>query len=118
MDEIHLWILRMEWTAMDSSSAWSPQNDWRRSVPAIVRLRQKIGDLVERAGNEIDELKLRDRTQTGESRAESSIHNGSLGDRSVDHALGAEAVNQSFRDLEGSAINTDVFANAKDRGVA
>ena len=41
-----------------------------------------------------------------------------LGDRRVHHALGAEALDEALRDLEGAAVDADVLAEHEDALVA
>ena len=57
--EIHFRILRMEWTAMHAAARWPAHHHRHWSAPAVMRFRDKIGDLVEAAGDEIDELHFR-----------------------------------------------------------
>src|ERR1051326_5480389 len=108
----------MEWAAVDAASGRAAQHDGSGHAPAILSLRQHVRDLVERAGDEIHELKFRDWTQPGQRRAKRGIDDRHLRDRRVDHALRAEAVNEAFGDLEGAAIDADVLADTEDVGVA
>src|ERR1051326_7173982 len=66
-----------------------------------------------RARNEIDELKLDNRPQPGDCRAERGINQRAFGDRRIDYASLAEVVSESFGDVERAAIHADVFAHAK-----
>src|SRR5689334_5724149 len=108
----------MEGSSTHAASGWPPQHQRRWSVPAIVRLREHVDDLAVRAADEVHELELGDRTHSGERSAEGSADDRRLSNRSVDHALTAEAMNKSIGDFERAAINTNVFADAEDSGVA
>src|SRR5581483_3728601 len=88
-----------------------------RRAPAKMRLGQHVGDLIEGAADEVHELELRHGTQPGERRAKAGVDDGHLGDGRIDHALRAEAVDESVGDLEGTAVDADVFANAEHRGI-
>ena len=87
-------------------------------APAVVRRRDHVDDLIEGAADEIHELELGDRTQAGKRRPKRRAYDGRLGDGRVDHALGAEAVDEAVGDFESSAVDADVFAEAKDTRVA
>src|SRR5271169_6535787 len=83
-----------------------------------MRLRDHVADLVEGAADEVHELELGDGTHASERRSEGRAYDGGLGDGRVDDALGAEAVDESVGDLEGAAVDTDVFAEAENSWVA
>ena len=108
----------MERTTVDVAAARSANHQRRGRSPAVVGLGDHVDDLVEGAADEVHELELGDRAHAGERRTKSGPHNGGLSDRSVDYALGAEAVDEAVGDFEGSAVDTDVLANAKDGGIA
>src|ERR1035438_5176443 len=116
--EVSFRILGVEGSAVDPAARRAAQyhRNWRS--PAEVRLGQQVGDLVEGATDEVHELKFSHRTHAGQRRAKAGVDDGHLGDGRVDDARRAEAVDQAFCDLEGSAINANVFADAEDGGIA
>src|SRR6202140_1603908 len=65
MHKPHLRILRVKRTAVDVSTTRSANHQWRRRIPAIVRLGQHVYDLVESAADEVHELKLSHRPHAG-----------------------------------------------------
>src|SRR5450755_182111 len=79
--------------------------------------RNHVSNLVKRATDEIHELKLGDRTQPGKRCTESGPDNGRLSYRRVNDAFAAETVYEAVRDLKRAAVNSDVFAKTKNRGV-
>src|SRR5262249_1268509 len=78
----------------------------------------EVGDLVERAHDEIDKLHLADRAQPEITHAASRADDGALADRRVDDALPAEAFEQPFAGLERAAINANVLAEQDHRRIA
>src|ERR1700756_2036017 len=96
-----------------------PANDHGcRRVPKIVPLGDKIGDLVEGADDEIDELHFGDGTQAEIAHAASRADDGGFADGSIHDAFPAEAFEQAFAGLERAAVDADVFADQHHRGVA
>src|SRR5450755_4024810 len=83
-----------------------------------MRFCRHVNDLVEGAADEIHELKLGDGAHSGERSAEGRADDGRLRDGSVDDALGAEAADEALGNFESTAVDADVFAKAKDGGVA
>src|SRR5207302_6077232 len=81
-------------------------------------LGQEIGDLVERANDEIDELHLADRTQPHVAHAACRADDGALADGRVNHTLPAKPFEQALAGLERAAVDADVFAHQQDRGIA
>src|SRR5215469_18207432 len=118
MSKEGLGILRVKWPSMNAPARGPAQHQRYRRSPAKMRLGQQVNDLVEGASDEVHKLKLGHRTHSGEGRAEASVHNGHLGDRSIDHAFGSEAIDEAVGDLESAAVDTDVFSDAKDGGIA
>ena len=59
-----------------------------------------------------------DRTHPHVRRAGRRADDADLGDRRVDHARVAEAVEQAVGHLERAAVRADVLAEAEDVGVA
>ena len=108
----------MEWPAVNIAAAGPADDQGRGRAPAVVRLGDHVGDLVERAADEVHELKFGDRAHAGERRAEGRAHDGRLGDGRVDDALGAKAVDEAVGDFERAAVDADVFANAEDGRIA
>src|ERR1700683_1507640 len=77
-----------------------------------------VADLVESAANEVHELEFSDGAHASERRSEGRAYDGRLGDGRVDDALRTEAVDETVGDLKSSAINSDVFAETENGGVA
>src|SRR5439155_25321001 len=90
----------------------------RRRIPEIVPFGDEIGELVEAAGNEVDELHLADGAQAKIAHAAGRSDYGAFADGRVDDALPTEALQQSFTGLEGAAVDADILANDHDGGVA
>src|SRR5215472_102749 len=118
MGEKGLRILGVKWPSVNASARGAPQHHRYWCSPAKMRLGQQVNDLVKGASDEVHELKLGHRTHSGEGCAEASVHDGHLGDRSIDHAFGSEAIDEAVGDLESAAVDADVFSDAKDGGIA
>ena len=108
----------MKWAAMHIAAAWAAQHQRSGRSPTIVCRADHVDDLIEGAADEVHELEFGDGAQSGERGAKGSAYDGGLGDGSVDHALGAEAVDESVGDLEGATVDADVLAEAEDARVA
>ena len=80
-------------------------------APKIMRLGGEIGDLIEAAGDEIDELHFGDGTQSQIAHAARGADNGRFADGRIDHAFGAETLQQSLGDFERAAVDADIFAD-------
>ena len=63
VQKIHFRIRGVKWTAVHAASRRPSDDDGRRGVPKIMSLCHKVGQLIEAAGDEIDELHLRHGTQ-------------------------------------------------------
>src|SRR5262249_3793050 len=94
------------------------QHDGYRRAPAVVRLGDEIRNLVEAAGNEVNELHLGHRAQAQVAHAYGRAHNSRLADGRIDYALPAKTLEQAGRHLECATIDADVFAQQYHRGVA
>src|SRR5712672_3549091 len=103
---------------MHAAAGRAADNDRRGRVPEIVALGDEIGELVEAAGDEVDELHLADGTQAEITHAAGRADDGAFADGRVDYALPAEALEKAFAGLERAAVNTHVFADDHDGGVA
>src|SRR5450755_4695328 len=79
--------------------------------------RNHVSNLVKRATDEIHELKFGDRAQSSKRRAESGPDNGRLIYRRVNDSFASETVYEAVRDLKRAAVNCNVFAKTKYRGV-
>src|SRR5437899_8004409 len=108
----------MEGSAMNVSAARPAQDKRCGRTPKIVRLGDHVADLVEGAADEVHELKFGDRAHPCERRSESRAHNGGFGNRRVDDALEAKAVDESVGDFEGAAVDANVFAETEDGRIA
>ena len=84
----------------------------------VERLGRGVDDLVDRLHGEVEGHELDDRLQAGHRRADADAGKAVLGDRRIDHALGAEFLQQALRDLVGALIFGDLLAHDEDVGVA
>src|SRR5439155_21899612 len=100
--------------AVNATAGRDADNDGRRRIPEVVPFGDEIGELVEAAGNEVDELHLADGAQAEIAHAAGRADYGAFADRRVDDALPAEALQQSFTGLEGAAIDADILADDHD----
>src|SRR5258707_3885921 len=103
---------------MYAAAGRAADDDGRGRVPEIVAFGDEIGELVEAAGDEVDELHLADGTQAEITHAAGRADDCAFADRGVDHAFPAEALEQAFAGLERAAVNTHVFADDHNAGVA
>src|SRR5712672_205555 len=103
---------------MHAAAGRAAYHDGGGGVPEIVAFGDEIGELVEAASDEIDELHLADGTQAEVTHAAGRADDGAFADRGVDHALPAEALKQAFAGLERAAVDADVFADDHYGGVA
>ncbi len=108
----------MERPAVHAASGRPAHHQGHRRAPAVVRLGHKIRNLVEAAGDEVNELHLGDGAQPEVAHAHRSADDGRLRDGRIHHALPAEAFEQAFAGFERPAIDTHVLAEQDDRGVA
>src|SRR5205823_3089110 len=81
-------------------------------APAL--LRGDGDELVPRARDEVRELHLGDWAQAHDRGAGAAADDGGLGERRVDDAPGAKLLLEAERDLEGAAVDADVFADQED----
>src|SRR2546430_3757366 len=77
-------------------------------------LGHEIGNLIEGANDEIDELHFADGAQAAVAHPASRADNGALADGRVDHALPTKPLQQPFAGLECPAVHAHVFANQHD----
>ena len=84
-------------------------------VPDLGRV---VDDLVERDQREVDGHHLDDRAQAEHGRADGGADDDLLCDRSVDHTVGAELVEQAVGHPIGATELPDVLADEKDILVA
>src|SRR6266478_2317775 len=108
----------MERSAVHAASGRPANHHGRRGVPEVVSLGDEIRNLIEGADDEIDELHFANGAQAAVAHPASSADNGALADRRVNHALRAEALQQTFAGLEGAAVHADVFPHQNDRRIA
>src|ERR1035438_2406217 len=99
----------MKRAAMHAASGWAAHHDGRGSVPEIMALGHEIGELIEAASNEVDELHFGDGAQAQIAHAARRADDGAFADGCVDHALPAKAFEQAFAGFKCAAINSDIF---------
>src|SRR5205085_6982182 len=108
----------MKRTRAHTRAAWPAKHCRNVRAPAITTLRRIIGQQIEATGNEINELKLGNRFHSHQRRAARRADDRRFRDWCIDHSLPAEAIDQSFRDLERAAVYAHIFANKKDSRIA
>src|SRR6202166_1647716 len=118
MHEIHFRIRGMEWPAMHTAARWPTNHNGRRRVPKIMPLGHEIRQLVEATSDEIYKLHLGDRPQPEITHAASRADDRALTNWRIDNALPAKALKQALAGFERAAVDTHVFAEQHDRGVA
>ena len=80
----------------------------------VIGLRRRIDDVIDRLHREVEGHELDDRLQAAHRRAGADAGKAIFGDRRVDHALGAELVEQALGDLVGALIFGDLLAHHED----
>ncbi len=108
----------MKGTAADAAAARAADDDGHAGAVAITAGRGEVREHVEAAGDEVDELQLRDRTHAHVSGAYRGSDDRGLGDGRVDDAALAEAVEQTVGDFERAAVLPDVLADQDDALIA
>ena len=103
---------------MDAAARRAANDHGRGSVPEIVTLGHEVGELIEAAENEIDELHFRDGTQAKIAHAASRADDGALADGRIDDAFPAEFLQQAFTGLESASVDADIFADENDARVS
>ncbi len=106
----------MERAAVNAAAGRPAQDHRHGSAVAIVRFGDEVGDLIEAAGDEINELHFGHRAQAQIAHAAGGADDGGFADRRFDDALVAESREQALGDLERAAIDADVFAEATTAG--
>src|SRR5208283_4169492 len=99
------------------AAGWAADDDGRGGVPEIMALGDKIGELIEAAGDEIDELHFGDGAQTEIAHATGRADDGAFADGGVNDALPAEFFEQALTSFEGAAVDADVLADEHHAGV-
>ncbi|OQC33497.1 MAG: hypothetical protein BWX70_00094 [Verrucomicrobia bacterium ADurb.Bin070] len=83
-----------------------------------VELGGHIDELVDGQRDEIHEHDFDHGTLPRDRRADRDTGQRLFGDRGVTHALAAEFIDQPARDTERAAVDADILAHQKDRGIA
>src|SRR5579864_4053787 len=104
----------MEGTCLRRPSPGSPESDRDPLAPAVAARAGKVDDGVESAGDEVDELELDDRPESDIGGSDGGPDEALFGKRGLQDSLRSESVQESFGDLEGAAIATDVLAHEED----
>src|SRR5260370_6066461 len=108
----------MKRTRANARTAGSAKYGRNVGAPTIATLGRIIRQQIESATDEVNELKLSHRAQAHQRRSTRRANNRRFGNRSVDHALRAELIDDAIGDFEGAAISAHVFADQKDSRVA
>src|SRR5260370_24633714 len=108
----------MKRTRANARTAGSAKYGRNVGAPTIATLGRIIRQQIESATDEVNELKLSHRAQAHQRGSTRRAHDRRFGDRSVDHALRAELIDDAVSDFEGAAISAYVFAEKKDSRVA
>src|SRR5262249_19564032 len=87
MHVMHLRVLRVKWPPVNAASRGASDHKGYAGAPSISTLGGEVSDLIKRAGDEIGELHLSDRSHAHQSCADSRANNGCLGNRCVNHAV-------------------------------
>ena len=88
-----------------------------RAAEHVAQFRRLIDDLLHRQHREIAELEFVDRPHAGQRRADREPRAAEFGDRRVEHAVGAVALDKVARHLERAAVEADVLAHQEHAGV-
>ena len=84
----------------------------------VERLGGRVDDVVDRLHGEVPGHELDDRPQARHRGADAEAGEAVLGDRRVDHPLGAELLEQALADLVGALVLGDLLAHQEHVGVA
>ena len=107
-------ILGVKRSSPDVAARRAPHDDWRREIGAVPSGRNVVGKHVVGARDEVNELHLAHRAHPHVGGAGGGTHDGSLGDRCVDHPPGAEPGLKPFGHLEGTPVGADILAEDED----
>ena len=108
--ERRLEILRVERTGAHSAAGRAPERE-RHAVPGpVAAAGGEVGDHVEGAGGEVEELVLDDRTKALEGGAHRDAGEPLLADRRVEDPVRPERVEEPLGEAEGSTVASDVLA--------
>src|SRR6185369_10205605 len=118
VQEKRLRVERMKRPRTYSRSAWTTKHRRNAGAPAISTLRRVVCQQIEARGNEIDKLKLSDRSHAHQRCATRCADDRAFRDRRVDHAFLAKLIDQSVSDFERAAIRADVFTDHKHGWIA
>src|ERR1700741_2332430 len=103
----------MKWSGPYTRTTWTTKDRRQSSAPAITTLGRVVRQQIEAGGNEIDKLKLSNRTHALHPRPKSCPDDRAFRDRRIDDALFAKLVEQAIGNLERAAIRADVLADHK-----
>jgi hypothetical protein len=101
---------------LDATAVRAPDDEWDIDLPAreIAQLGGVLDDLVGRLEREVPGHHLDDRAHAGHRHADRGAGEAGLGNRRVDHALGAEAVEKGIGHEVRAAVEADVLAHDDD----
>src|SRR5512139_2503054 len=117
--EPRLRVLGVVQPAVDSAARRPPDHDRAGGLPAVAvaKRRGRVDDLVESAGDEVDELHLEDRPHPLDRETDTGPDDQRLGDGHVDHPVGAVLLLEPRRRLEGAAQPSDILPHERDIAV-
>src|SRR6185503_10369155 len=99
----------MEWTRSNARTTWTTKNCRQPGAPAIATLRGVVRKQVETGGNEIDKLKLSDRSHSHQRRATSCANDRAFGNGCVDNSFFTKLVEQPVSNFERAAISANIL---------
>src|SRR5919198_4941594 len=95
-------------------------HDHRAAQPparAVAQARGVVGELIDRRVDEAGKLDLRYRAETLGREADGHSGYDALGERGVEHTVGAKALEQPFGCAEYASFGADILAEDEDRGI-
>src|SRR3984957_19384924 len=99
-----------------SAARGTTNNDRHRSVPEVMRFRHEVRNLIEAAGDEINELHFAHRTQAEKTHTASRADNRRFGDGCLNNSLAAKFRQHAVGYLKCSAVHPDIFTDGDDGG--
>ena len=108
----------MKWTTTDAAPAGATHHDRDARAIAVAAGCGEVGEHVEAARDEVDELDLADRPHPHVRGTDRGTDDRLFRDRRIDNPRFAVLFDQPFGGLERATVGADVFADQKDALVA